>query len=190
MKTFLLSDVSIINGLKNRENGIIRMIYTEYFDMISKLVKNFSGRTEDTEDIFQDALIIIFRKINSDELNLTCSFKTYFFAVCRNLVMQKFSKPEQRLTSEFKDEDIAEECSLDDDFSEHVKYNLFQRHFLKLSQDCQKVLTLFLKKTSLQEITGMMGFSSIDYTKTRKYLCKESLKQNILNDPDYRKYFV
>ena len=71
---------------------------------------------------------------------------------------------------------------------EQEKYRLFQQHFFRLSEDCQKVLKLFMSKTSLKEIADIMGFKTEKYAKTRKFMCKEKLKNSIVNDPSFKKY--
>jgi len=73
---------------------------------------------------------------------------------------------------------------------EQEKYRLFQQHFLRLSLDCQKVLRLFMGKTSLKEIADIMGFKTEKYAKTRKFMCKEKLKNSIINDPLFKKYLT
>jgi len=191
MKRVHYKDEEIINGIKNRNHEIIRFFYRNYFESIRQLVLKNSGNTEDAEDIFQDSLVILYKKCKKDELKLMCSLKTYVYAICRNLWLQRLQK------KDFKQEELsvniesnAEPFELDEDLQEETKYNLYQKHFLKLSKDCQQVLKLFLKKVKMEEITKIMGFSSIDYTKTRKYLCKKTLKEKILNDPEYMKYLV
>jgi hypothetical protein len=73
---------------------------------------------------------------------------------------------------------------------ENEKHKLYQLHFLNLSEDCQKVLQLFLKKISLREIANIMGYKTEKYAKTRKFNCKEELKTRILNDPNYLKLYA
>jgi hypothetical protein len=68
---------------------------------------------------------------------------------------------------------------------ENEKIKIYQKHFLSLGDDCQKVLRLFLRKISLREIAEIMGYKTEKYAKTRKYECKEELKNRILNDPNY-----
>lgn len=191
MNKVLYNDDEILNGLINRKSEIIRFLYRNYFESILRLIVKNSGRKEDAEDIFQDALVILYRKLVGKELQLSCSLKTYLYAICRNLWLQRLQK------KDFKMEGLNENMNsnsetfiLEESLQDEVKYNLYQKHFLKLSKDCQKVLQLFLKKTRMEEITRNMGFSSIDYTKTRKYLCKKSLKEKILNDPEYKKYLI
>ena len=68
------------------------------------------------------------------------------------------------------------------------KLRLYQQHFLTLSNDCQKILILFMKKMSSKAIAEEMGFKNEKYAKTRKYLCKEELKKRIINDPKCQKF--
>ncbi|MCD4736448.1 MAG: hypothetical protein K8R53_10415, partial [Bacteroidales bacterium] len=57
-------------------------------------------------------------------------------------------------------------------------------------KDCRQILKMFFAKHSLKEIAAVMGFSSTDYAKFRKYQCKEMLKKKILNDPYSKSLFV
>jgi AraC-like DNA-binding protein len=68
------------------------------------------------------------------------------------------------------------------------KTRLYQLHFLSLPADCQKILKMFLSKTSLKEISEHMGFKDVSYAKTRKYLCKNMLRKKILRDPRYKMF--
>jgi RNA polymerase sigma factor (sigma-70 family) len=184
------TDVAIIDGLKKRDNGIIRYIYKEYYPTIKFLITTNSGTETDAEDVFQDALVVLYRKIASENLILTSSFKTFLYSICRNLWLQRLDR--RVFSNEFLEmEDLSE---LQDNFQheqpeeENEKYRLFQQHFLRLSPDCQKVLRLFMGKTSLKEIADIMGFKTEKYAKTRKFMCKEKLKNTIMNDPYFRKY--
>ncbi len=185
------SDEAIIEGLRLRSDFIIKYIYQELFPTIKYLVIKNSGNEEDAEDIFQDGLIVIFKKIKENQLELTSSFRTYLYSVCRNLWLQKLSRRKQ-FSREFSD--IETFVELPDKVMEEIyddeveKYRLYQQHFLTLNDDCQKVLLLFMKKLSLKEIAVEMGYKTEKYAKTRKYLCKEELKKRIINDPKCHKF--
>lgn len=185
------SDEAIIEGLRLRSDYIIKYIYQELFPTIKYLVVKNSGNEEDAEDIFQDGLIVIFKKIKDNQLELSSSFRTYLYSVCRNLWLQKLSKRKQ-FAREFSD--VESFVDLPDRVMEEIyddeveKYRLYQQHFLTLNDDCQKVLLLFMKKLSLREIAVEMGYKTEKYAKTRKYLCKEELKKRIINDPKCHKF--
>lgn len=184
------SDESIIDGLKERDNGIIRYIYKEYYPTIKFLITTNSGTETDAEDVFQDALVVLYRKIAKENLILTSSFKTFLYSICRNLWLQRLDR--RVFSNEFLEmEDLSElqeNVHHEQPEEEQEKYRLFQQHFLQLSHDCQKVLRLFMGKTSLREIADIMGFKTEKYAKTRKFMCKEKLKSSIVNDPFFKKY--
>jgi RNA polymerase sigma factor (sigma-70 family) len=184
------TDDAIIDGLKKRDNGIIRYIYKEYYPTIKFLITTNSGTETDAEDVFQDALIVLFRKIAKESLILTSSFKTFLYSICRNLWLQRLDR--RVFSNEFLEmEDLSEmhdDLHLEQPEEDYEKYRLFQQHFLRLSLDCQKVLRLFMGKTSLKEIADIMGFKTEKYAKTRKFMCKEKLKNSIINDPYFKKY--
>lgn len=184
------TDEAIVDGLKKRDNGIIRYIYKEYYPTIKFLITTNSGTETDAEDVFQDALVVLYRKIAKENLLLTSSFKTFLYSICRNLWLQRLDR--RVFSNEFLEmEDLSElhdSLHLEQPEEEQEKYRLFQQHFLLLSPDCQKVLKLFMGKTSLKEIADIMGFKTEKYAKTRKFMCKEKLKNSIINDPFFKKY--
>ena len=186
------TDEAIITGLRNRDGLIIRYVYKEYYPTIKFLITTNSGTETDAEDVFQDALVVLYRKIARENLVLTSSFKTFLYSICRNLWLQRLDR--RVFSNEFLDmEDLSEtqESSYNEQPDEEIeKYRLFQQHFYKLSEDCQKILKLFMGKVSLREIAEIMGFKTEKYAKTRKFMCKEKLKNSIINDPNFKKYLI
>ncbi len=185
------SDEAIIEGLRLRSDYIIKYIYQEIFPMILFMVTKNNGSEEDAEDNFQDSLIVVYKKIKANELDLSCSFRTYIYSVSRNLWLQKLNKRKQ-YAAQFADVEgyinMEEDNIYERNNNEIEKFRLYQQHFFTLSGDCQKVLQLFMKKMSLKEIAEEMGFKTEKYAKTRKYLCKEELKKRIINDPKCQKF--
>jgi DNA-directed RNA polymerase specialized sigma24 family protein len=96
MNRALYSDEMIVEGLRNKDHEKIRFLYRNYFDSIQRLILKNSGNTEDAEDIFQDALVIVYKKIQDNQLKLSCSFKTYMYAISRNLWLQKLQKKDNK----------------------------------------------------------------------------------------------
>jgi RNA polymerase sigma factor (sigma-70 family) len=186
------TDEAIIDGLKKRDSLIIRYVYKEYYPTIKFLITTNSGTETDAEDVFQDALVVLYRKIAKENLVLTSSFKTFLYSICRNLWLQRLDR--RVFSNEFLDmEDLSELQELtssEQADEEHEKYRLFQQHFFRLSDDCQKILKLFMNKISLREIAEIMGFKTEKYAKTRKFMCKEKLKNSIINDPKFKKYLI
>lgn len=186
------TDDAILKGLRKRDGEVIRYIYKEYYPSIKFLIITNSGSETDAEDVFQDAMVIIYRKIIEDKLILTSSFKTFLYSICRNLWLQRLDR--KLFSYEFMENenltDMQDVIVLEQSELENEKYRLFQQHFLRLSEDCKKILRLFMNKVPLREIAEIMGFKTEKYAKTRKFMCKEKLKNAIINDPNCKKFLT
>jgi RNA polymerase sigma factor (sigma-70 family) len=186
------TDESILEGLKKRDREVIRYVYKEYYPTIKFLIITNSGSDTDAEDVFQDAMVIIYKKITDNKLILTSSFKTFLYSICRNLWLQRLDRKlfsyeflENENLTDMQDSIVVEITEM-----ENEKYRLFQQHFLRLSEDCKKILRLFMNKVPLREIAEIMGFKTEKYAKTRKFMCKEKLKNAIINDPNCKKFLT
>lgn len=191
MKSITTGDKKTVNGIIRRDRVVIALIYRDYFPLVRKLVMSNSGTTEDAEDVFQDALVIVYRKLTLEDLVLRCSFKTYFYAICKNLWLQRL-QGRKKMLPEKGDlwEQDATPSFEEEELRQMEKYNLLQKHLLDLSGDCRHILEMFYNKVPLAEIAQKLGLSSVDYAKYRKYQCKEILKRKIMNDPNSKQLFL
>ncbi len=183
------SDYAIVEGLRLNSDFIIRYVYKEFFPSIKYLIKNNAGLEEDAEDVFQEALLVILTKIKDDNFELSCSFITYLYSISKNIWLQRLKR--KRMTYKNQDELTrfldTPEIGVEVHLEYEEKYQSFVRQFENLSEDCQKLLKLFLTKMSAKDIAENMGYKSEFYAKTKKYLCKEALKKMVENDPELKK---
>jgi RNA polymerase sigma factor (sigma-70 family) len=186
------SDEEILEGIKLRKAVVLEFVYEECYPLIRNLVLKNSGEIEDVQDVFQDAMVILFKKVKENGLVLQCSFKTYIFSICQHLWLQRLERRKKNthvfrrvsLTAELREEELIE---IYDD--EEEKFRIYQKHFLGLDTECQQVLKLFLKKATIREIADTLGYQTEEYTKVKKYRCKEELKRRIISDPEYKNLF-
>ncbi len=186
MSTEVSKNQIYIEGIKCGNPKVIRAIYQKYFKAILHLVETHGGTKEDARDVFQEGLMLMYQKVQKPDFKLTSAFLTYFYAVCRNIWSNKLrKKPKKEVTIDTQMLSIEVEDS-SDEIEQNEQYLLYRKKFLQLGVDCQKVLRLFLKKVSMEEITKQMGYSSVNYTKKRKFLCKEKLVKLIQKDKHYK----
>lgn len=182
------SDYAIMEGLRLNSDFIIRYVYKEFFPTIKYLIKNNGGHEEDAEDVFQETLLVILTKIKDENFELSSSFLTFLYSISKNIWLQRLKR--KRMTYRNQDELThflnSPDVGLDFHKEYEEKYQAFIRQFDNLSEDCQKILRLFLSKSSLKEVADEMGYKSEFYVKTKKYLCKEALKKLVENDPEIR----
>ncbi len=177
------SDKELLEGIKNSDNRALKYLYTRYFTMIRKLILNNSGELSDAEDVFQDAVVIIYEKLINDELVLTCALRTYLYGVCRNIWLQQLSK--RKKTSILDDIEMEKVMPIVIESNEYMEEErLFHLHYSNLNTNCKKLLELFFSKVPYKEIASKLNLS-ISNVKTSKFRCKEILFNSIKNDPIY-----
>lgn len=179
-------DIDYIKGIKESNSQVINAIYKKFHQAIVHLVETHKGTKADAHDVFQEGLLIVFQKSQEVDFQLTSSFLTFFYAICRNVWYNKLKKrsiKEVTLAPELLSI-VKEEPDPYYEYSE--QYFLYRKMFLQLGKDCQQLLDLFLQKTKMTDIMQSMGYGSISYTKKRKFMCKEKLVKLIKNDPEYQ----
>ena len=159
--------------------------------MVNRMVLNHSGSKDDAYDLFQEVIILIYRKASENKLTLTSNFSTFLYSICSNLWLKELRKRRQHENflnlNKSKDQQFyyTEFCQ---EYDEIHRYGIYQKHFEKLGKKCQKVLELFFNKIPLKEIMQKLECSSENYVKKLKYYCKEKLILSIQKDQEYQKY--
>jgi len=176
----------IITGIAERKNNVIKYIYTTCYDSVRKLILMNKGNDEDVRDVFQEALFTIYQKIMLQRFQIKCNFSTYIYSVCRFIWIRELSKKidYEDITDEFPD--LTVPGTLNQQF-ELAGMKIFSKHFNEMCVDCQKVLEMYFRNVSMEEICNIMGYKNVRIAKDKKYRCKRSLLTRIYNDPEYQK---
>jgi RNA polymerase sigma factor (sigma-70 family) len=177
--------VTIVEALKMNSNRVFNDIYHNCFPSINYMILSNSGTSHDAEDVFQDAMMLIIQKARNNELKLTCSIKTYLYAVCHNMWQSQLGRKSKEVHFSGNIE-IADDPDPDQRLFEDRLYEIYRLNFARLSKKNQKILNMFLSRFPMTMITQEMGYKNEKYAKVKKYLCKEQLRKNILKDQQYK----
>lgn len=181
-------DDSLIKGLINDDNKAISQIYSTCYNPVRSYICKNSGEENDARDIFQEAIMVVYDKAKHNQLNLTCSLKTYIFSIARLLWLKQLKKKQKSIVQLKEAEEYTEvEEDTIEIYNKNTKHALFVKHFKQLSKDCQKIISLFLDGKGIDEVTIIMNYNSTQHTKNRRYRCKKSLINTIRKHPDYKK---
>ncbi len=183
------SDEDILRGLRKRDNNVIQFIYNSNFEKISALVINNNGSDDDCEDVFQESLIIIFKKLRDEEhFELTSTFSTFLYSIARLIWMKKLRESRKMEVTELKREmeeaiEFEEPPPVQD---KDLRLAVYQRNLKLIPEDCQRILTLTAQDISAKEIAEKLGFRSDSYVRKRRHFCKEFLVNKIKEDREYQ----
>jgi len=183
------NDLEIIQGIRERDNKILEYLYNEYFGLVYDVVSQNKGNEDDARDVLQEAIILIYRKIRDESLELNSSFKTYLYSVSRYIWKRELRNRETEThhLMKYTREDSRATESPDPDHEQQERYRLYQEHFNKLGKECRSVLRMFLNNCSMEHIAKKMGYKSRKFVKKKKYKCKEQLVRSIKNDKRFNR---
>lgn len=183
----LYSVDEIIAGIRSRDNSVLQFIYKEYYPTVYHFVTTNNGNADDAKDIFQECIIVIYRKLkDEDHFFLNSSFKTFIYSIARHLWLKHLRSiryEEQKIVDHHKFVELKEEPFKIE--NEDLRMSLYQKYFRQLPEDCQKILSLTARDVPQKDIAAQLGFSSENYIKKRKHYCKEFLISKIKEDPLY-----
>ncbi len=138
------------------------------------------GSKEDAKDIFQEALIIFYRKAQDAKFNLTSSIGTYLYSVCRFLWKDELKKRNKNQTVDLGDVSSDMQNELRETLQKETRSKLAEQALSSIGERCLELLQRFYYKSlSMREIASEMGFSSENVAKNQKYKCLERARTKL-----------
>lgn len=178
---------NIIHSIRTGANSIaLEYLYDISLKKVRQYIMKNSGSKEDANDIFQDAVIVLFNQIQMNKFNEVYSIDAFLYSVARNLWIDKV-----RRSKKFAIFDSTMETTIHSQELDQLQY-LIQKEkstamkqvFKLLDEKCQRILSYVIyEKRSMKEIKDLMGYSSEDVAKTNHYRCKQYLSKLVKNDP-------
>ena len=188
------SDEVILTHLRDNVD-YLETIYTKHktycINFMRKMI-NYEDKDDLLEDIYQDAVIVLYEKVLEGKFELTSTIQTYLNSVCRNQILRRnnLSKKETPIDYYLSDSEnesgsykyneiITDWLSTENDINnERVKAIVRSLELMKEAKgNCYEILTSFYyHKKSMQQIAEYFGYTNADNAKNQKARCQEKLK--------------
>jgi RNA polymerase sigma factor (sigma-70 family) len=170
-----MTDKEIIEHLQHNKYSLAVKGLYNMLPYVKQYIKANSGTAADAEDMFQDALVILYKKIHSGNFILTVTLKTYLLAVVRNCWLQQLRQQNKMPAGEIVVDIPAVEIN------DEPGLALADAAFNLLGEKCKQLLMLFyFRKKSFKEIAVALAFSDEKVAKNQKYRCIQKAKENYL----------
>ena len=173
------NEQSLLKGLANNDSKAVEALYQRHFSTIQHFVINNNGSFDDARDIFQEAMIALYEKVQNDHFTLTCQIKTYLFSICKHMwlkrlqQMGKYSSP-----LSLEEESISVEADMEEFKQKDAAFAIMDRALNSLGEPCKSLLEgYYLNKKGMQELAAEFGYTNSDNAKNQKYKCLMRLKK-------------
>ena len=174
-----MSDTEIIDLIRKRQQeAAVEKLY-DHFPKIRSLVKQKGGSLDDARDIFQESLVIFYRKASDPGFILTSSISTYLYSVCWHLWKDALKKKSRNIPAT---EWPGIERAASEDVQEHIlkeeKFSYLDKILLQVGDKCKEIFQLYyFGKQSMARIAEQLGLSSEQVAKNQKYKCLEKARE-------------
>lgn len=183
------TDQRYINGLLTNDPKLVEEIYSRYAGKVKGMILSNNGNEDDAADIFQEALIDIYRKAAKGDFVLTCPFEALLVVICRNKWINQLQK-KQRSGVTFNDTlgytegtDGLREAEVVQ--RQNERRSLLEKKFAELAEGCRELLKLSWSGKSMEEVAAALQVSYA-YARKRKSECMGKLTDMVTASPDYK----
>lgn len=191
-----LSDQEIILKIKE-DTDALGIVYKKCKSSALQFLRKINYNSDeriDVEDIFQDAIIVLYENIINRDFVLASNttLQTYLNSVSRNQLLKKIGNNKTVELNENKELDDDNDDSMGfnplitdslDEFEDATEqqYNAIEKALLKMKTaggHCYELLTLFwYHRKSMNELTEIFGYTNSANTKSQKAKCQKRLEK-------------
>lgn len=183
----MFGDEKLIEALKKGDELAFKEVYRQYYRMAVTIVKKNNGQEEDIEDVFQEMLFVLVKKLREKDFNLTVKLGTFVYAIIRNLWLQRLKKHTREQDVKLVPDnvkEIYEEIELKQIYEK--KHELIAEVFKDLKTDCQKIIKAsFYEKLSHGSIAEKLGYSNA-FVRVKLHRCMEGFKTKVKQHPKFQ----
>lgn len=157
-------------------------------DMATQFLAREGASATDAEEIFQEALIALFRNIKMGEFRGESSVSTYFIGICKRMHWKSAKKKHHRELSmeesRFPDEEMPsrEEMIMKQEIRKELSA-LVGQLIGKLGGKCQAALQLYMLSYPMERIATDLNYANTQSAKDRVHRCREQLRGLVLENP-------
>lgn len=176
------TDEQLLQGFKENDDRAWRVMLNnqDLRKMIISLVIKNNGNEEDAVDVLQDALIVLYQKMQLGTFELNVKLTTYLYGVARNIWYNKL-RGKGRLIN--IGDDYPEIPEIDNQLLPNKneltgKLNRLSNALDEISEICKDLLLSFYGGENLKDIMDRLGkhYSTYDSIRNGISKCRKKLK--------------
>ena len=171
-----MNDQKVIELIRSSKQDKVFITLYGYFPVVKKMILAHGGRPEDAEDIYQEALIVFYKKAATPDFKLTSAIGTYLYSIARFMWNDRLKKQQKQTFVALGDHHV-DEAEFAPAIEAEDQFRLAEKVITELGDRCRELLLLFYYQgKKLKDIATKMGYNSENTAKNQKYKCLEAAK--------------
>ncbi|MEL6630760.1 MAG: sigma-70 family RNA polymerase sigma factor [Bacteroidota bacterium] len=176
-----MKEQEILEAIQRGDREVLNHLYKVYRnDFFQWASQRFTIRQEEMADIFQDAVIALYRNIAQGKLvELRSSIKTYLFGIGKNLILKYLRDQREKLPLEAAT--FEWDLKLEQQYVDEGIKILLTQAIESLGTPCNQILLLFYYRNfAMQAIQAQLGYKSEAVARAQKKRCMQYLRKRLL----------
>ncbi|MCC8146938.1 MAG: sigma-70 family RNA polymerase sigma factor [Bacteroidales bacterium] len=161
--------------IAKNEQAITRLYNMYRNEFIGFFVKEYSIRSDDAAEIYQESFISMYQNIVNGKLTtINFSLKTYLFKIGKYKIFYRFrdARPMEELCTTMPDINSEE--------GQHIQETVYEV-VSAMGNPCSQLLSLFYwERKNMKEIATVMNYKNEQVAKNRKSSCMKKLKEQLI----------
>jgi RNA polymerase sigma factor (sigma-70 family) len=168
-----------------KEDQIIQLLLQDKIDkafvklyamypQIRNLLKKYGANRDEVQDIFQDALVVLYQKLKQENFSIQTSLQAYITNTCKYMYLHK----QKRAGKQVELMEIpVDETELTYWINQEKNMSQAEAALMQIGERCREILLLFyMQGKTMAEIARQYAYSSEHVAKTQKYKCLEAAR--------------
>jgi RNA polymerase sigma factor (sigma-70 family) len=172
-------DELIVAEIRKKNEVALQELYKTHYAMVLNLICSNSGTEQEAKDVYQEAVIAFYERVQQQHFTLTCKIKTYLYAVCRRLWLKRLAEKKRHKGNINEVETFA---NIDDEMAEveekEKRFTRMGEALNSLGEPCRTIIEdFYIRDFSMETISDKFGYTNADNAKNQKYKCLQRLKK-------------
>jgi RNA polymerase sigma factor (sigma-70 family) len=172
-------DELIVEEIRKKNDIALKELYKTHYPMLVHLVCSNNGSEQEAKDIYQEAVISFYERVQQPAFTLTCKIKTYLYAVSRRLWLKKLAE-KKRFNGSI--DEVETFLGIEEEIKEvSERESRFKKMGIALEglgEPCKSIIEdFYIADLSMEEISVKFNYTNADNAKNQKYKCLQRLKK-------------
>jgi RNA polymerase sigma factor (sigma-70 family) len=174
-----MTAISIDKKQSGRE-ALFMKLYQEAFPLVARHVSKMGGSFDEAKDIFQDALVLYYEKMQVSGVALKYTEKAYLFGIAKYLWIKRYKQNSNNVSLDQQETSFTEVADFADTMYEEVSSIKLMRLLQQAGQKCMQLLSAFYyEKLDMETLAEQFGFSGPRSATVQKFKCLEKVKETV-----------
>lgn len=180
------STQEIVHKIKTaQDKEVLNWLYSAVYPKVRRYIMGNNGSSDDSKDVFQEAVLVLYKQIIDDKYNLIKDVEGYLLTVSRNVWVNNCRRAKRHVNIDLADNPIHVEDDALINLIMAEKWDAFQKLFDMIGERCKQLLHYStFEKISMEEIAIKMHLANANAAKASNYRCKQKLIELVAANKD------